>query len=315
MISKPTFTRASLVPPAIVLLALWGAGALAWFLAGSLTLLVFLGYTGAAAALGVALFLALPRADRMAGRKATMALIGTGLLVAAVLRAAYDNQVVQLEGAFFELLSGVFQAAALHYLVAKVLGPLLFGRVWCGWACWTGMVLDLLPYRRSPGRLRGRWGWLRYAHFAASLALAAVVVYAFGAERGAVPGGALAWFLAGNALYYALGIGLALALKDNRAFCKYACPITVPLKLGARVSLLKVVGDPERCNRSHECSRVCPMDIDVSEYVRRGERVLSSECILCQACIGACGEEVLELSFGVERPGRERLRLRGEPFD
>jgi polyferredoxin len=315
MIGRPTFTRASLTPPAIVLAVLWGVAAIAWLAAGSRSVALFMGYIGAAAAIGVALFLALPRADRMAGRKATMALIGAGLLVAAALRAAYDNQLVQIEGVFFELLSGVFQAAALHYLVAKIIGPLVFGRVWCGWACWTGMALDLLPYRRSPGRLRGRWGWVRYAHFGASLALAAAVWYGFGTAPGTVPGGALAWFLAGNALYYALGVGLALALKDNRAFCKYACPISVPLKLGTRVALLKVVGDPERCNRSHECSRICPMDIDVSEYVRRGERVLSSECILCQACVGACGEQVLKLSFGAERPGRERLRLRGEPFD
>ena len=28
-------------------------------------------------------------------------------------------------------------------------------------------------------------------------------------------------FIAGNVLYYILGIGLAFVLKDNRAFCKY----------------------------------------------------------------------------------------------
>jgi ferredoxin len=33
------------------------------------------------------------------------------------------------------------------------------------------MVLDLLPFQRSPGRLPGRWGWLRCAHFALSLGL------------------------------------------------------------------------------------------------------------------------------------------------
>jgi hypothetical protein len=36
------------------------------------------------------------------------------------------------------------QAAVVHYLIAKVFGPMLFGRIWCGWACWTVMVLDLL---------------------------------------------------------------------------------------------------------------------------------------------------------------------------
>ena len=37
-------------------------------------------------------------------------------------------------------------------------------------------------------------------------------------------------FLAGNAVYYISGIVLAFVLKDNRAFCKYLCPVTVFLK-------------------------------------------------------------------------------------
>ena len=34
-------------------------------------------------------------------------------------------------------------------------------------------------------------------------------------------------FLAGNALYYLVGIVFAFLFQDNRAFCKYLCPITV----------------------------------------------------------------------------------------
>ena len=37
-------------------------------------------------------------------------------------------------------------------------------------------------------------------------------------------------FLTGNAFYYIAGITLALIFKDNRAFCKYLCPVTVFLK-------------------------------------------------------------------------------------
>ena len=32
------------------------------------------------------------------------------------------------------LCSGVFEAATIHYAVAKIFGPLLFGRGWCGYA-------------------------------------------------------------------------------------------------------------------------------------------------------------------------------------
>ncbi len=38
------------------------------------------------------------------------------------------------------------------------------------------MVLDVLPYKRNKqGRAAGKWGYLRYAHFALSLSLVAVL--------------------------------------------------------------------------------------------------------------------------------------------
>lgn len=51
---------------------------------------------------------------------------------------------MQIEGFWYYLFLGVFEAATIHYVVAKIFGPLLFGRGWCGYACWTAMVLDLL---------------------------------------------------------------------------------------------------------------------------------------------------------------------------
>ena len=54
---------------------------------------------------------------------------------------------MQIEGFWYYLFTGVFEAATIHYAVAKIFGPLLFGRGWCGYTCWTAMVLDFLPYK------------------------------------------------------------------------------------------------------------------------------------------------------------------------
>jgi ferredoxin-type protein NapH len=269
-----------------------------------------IGYIGGSIAAAIMLYVALPRADRTMGRRLALLLVGIALFGTAALRDP-GARLFQIEGLFFDILDGVLYAAVAHYLIAKVVGPLIFGRIWCGWACWTAMVLDMLPFRRSPGRLPGRWGLLRYAHFAISLGLVALLWMALGYRIG--PGGApaIAWFLAGNALYYALGIGLALALRDNRAFCKYACPVAVPLKLGAPLALLKIQTDASRCNRHEECEAICPMDIDITGYIARGERIGSSECILCQACINVCPEQALSLSLGVEGRPPDLLRTRG----
>lgn len=308
------FDQSKRVEVSVVALALAGLAIVAWRFAGMAGLPFLLGYIVASVAIGLTLYFTLARYDQPLRRRMVLFLIGTSLFGAAAFRDS-THALFQIEGLFFDLMTGVFAAAVVHYLLAKVAGPLVFGRVWCGWACWTAMVLDLLPYKRSRGRLPGRWGWLRYGHFGLSLALVAVLWYGFGARPGAGSATALTWFLAGNLAYYLVGITLAFALKDNRAFCKYVCPVSVPLKLGARFALLKVGGEPRACCEHRVCEKICPMDIQIAEYIRHGERVLSTECILCQACIDVCPEQALSLSFGLDGRGKELLYVRSQPAD
>ncbi len=82
------------------------------------------------------------------------------------------------------------------------LGPLLFGRGWCGYACWTAMVLDFLPYKQQK-QPRKKLGWIRYITFVLSFVfvLALFLVHAGDMER------IMFWaFLIGNLLYYIVGI-------------------------------------------------------------------------------------------------------------
>jgi polyferredoxin len=306
------FDRSKRVELAVVALALAGQAIVAWRFGGGAGLPFFLGSIAASAAIGLLLYFTLSRYDQPLRRRRVLFLIGSSLFGAAALRDPI-HALFQIEGLFFDVLTGVFAAAVVHYLIAKLVGPLVFGRVWCGWACWTAMVLDQLPYKRSRGRLPGRWGWLRYAHCGLSLELVALLWYGWHYRPGAGGATALTWFLAGNLVYYLVGITLALALKDNRAFCKYVCPVSVPLKLGTRCALLKVKGDPRRCCEHRVCEKVCPMDIQIAEYIKRGERVLSTECILCQACIDVCPEQALALSFGFDAAEKELLHGRSQP--
>jgi polyferredoxin len=136
--------------------------------------------------------------------------------------------------------------------------------------------------------------------------------YGFGYGGGVIGHSALYWFVIGNLLYYLIGIGLAYALKDRRAFCKYLCPVSVLLKLTSGFSLIKVKGDPAKRNACNACIRTCPMDIRIPEYIINGERVLSTECSLCQTCISICPRDALKLSFGLEMGGRDLLREQGQ---
>ena len=89
-------------------------------------------------------------------RRVVQLLVGLYMLVYLGL---IRGENMQLEGFWYYLFTGVFEAATIHYVVAKIVGPLFFGRGWCGYACWTAMVLDFLPYP-VPAGPRRRLGFL-----------------------------------------------------------------------------------------------------------------------------------------------------------
>lgn len=297
----------NLVTPLVVMLVFVGLGVWGFLASGYLQPLIMFGYIGVSLGVGLGLYAMLPKKQKPIGRRLTLFLVGLFLLGFAIFMG-HEN--VQIEGALFGLLTGVIQMGVIHYMIAKIFGPLLFGRMWCGWACWTVMILDLLPFRRPSGRLPGRWGWLRYLHFGLSLGVVLLLVYVAGFRDGATGTIAVTWFILGNLLYYAVGIVLAYALKDNRAFCKYICPITVPLKITSRFSVIKIGQGAGVCNDCDACEKTCPMDVRVSDYVLNGQRVLSTECSLCQTCITVCAQDALKLSFGFDMGGKDLLRER-----
>ena len=296
-----------LLLPGIILLVFWTLAVVIWQSSGYLQPLFLFGYIGFSLGVGLGLYAMLPKKRKPLGRRLALMMVGSFLVIFALF-IGVEN--VQIEGVFFGLMTGVIQMAVIHYLIAKIFGPLIFGRMWCGWACWTVMVLDLLPFTRPSGRLPGRWGWLRYLHLGLSLAGVLLLVLVFDYRAGAAGNTALYWFVIGNLLYYAVGIGMAYALKDNRAFCKYLCPVSVPLKITSRFSLLKIGGSAEKCNDCRACVKMCPMDVRIPDYILKGERVLSTECSLCQTCITVCAHDALKLSFGFDLGGKDLLRER-----
>lgn len=234
--------------------------------------------------LSVGLFL-LSR-KRSCARRVVQLAVGFYMLVYLGL---LSRENMQIEGFWYYLFLGVFEAAVIHYLVAKLAGPLLFGRGWCGFACWTAMVLDFLPYPTRQAERR-HCEFLRYILFAASLAFVSALFLFKVKNLESI----MFWsFLIGNAAYYLAGILLAFLWKDNRAFCKYLCPVAVFLKPASYYARLRVTCDPEKCVSCGKCKRVCPMDVDMTDNAR--DRLRGTECILCLQCIQACPTGALKL--------------------
>ncbi|MBR3620565.1 MAG: 4Fe-4S binding protein [Clostridia bacterium] len=266
--------------PAVMLLIFEAVAVTLWLTKDNVFYLFNFSYIGISVSLGVLLFVF----KYKYARRVVQLLVGLYMLVYL---GFIRGENMQIEGFWYYLFTGVFEAATIHYAVAKIFGPLIFGRGWCGYACWTAMVLDFLPYK-TPAGPRKRLGWIRYAVFAASLIFVAAL---FLAKAGNIEKIMFWAFIIGNAVYYALGIAAAFIFKDNRAFCKYFCPVAVFLKPASYFSLFRVKCDKTKCVGCGKCKKVCPMNVDMTDNSRK--RKNGTECILCLECAKNCPKNAL----------------------
>lgn len=265
-------------------LGMWGifeaVAVILWLTKNNLFYLMNFSYIGTSISLGLFLF----QQNYKHARRVVQLLVGLYMLIYLGL---ISGENMQIEGFWYYLFTGVFEAATIHYAVAKIFGPLIFGRGWCGYACWTAMVLDFLPYKK-PQAPRKKLGYIRYITFTVSLFFVAALFLCHAGNMERI----MFWaFIIGNVLYYAVGMALAFALKDNRAFCKYICPITVFLKPMSYYSFVRVTCDKKKCISCGKCKRVCPMDVDVTDNSR--SRKNGTECILCMECVKECPRKAL----------------------
>ena len=121
-----------------------------WITKDNIFYLLNFSYIGTSITLGLILF----QFDYRHARRIVQLLVGMYMLVYLGL-ICQEN--MQIEGFWYYLFTGVFEAATIHYAIAKIFGPLLFGRGWCGYACWTAMVLDFLPYKNASDGEKEDW--------------------------------------------------------------------------------------------------------------------------------------------------------------
>lgn len=266
--------------PLIMLIVFETIAVVLWQTKDNLFYLFNFSYIGISISLGIVLFI---RKYKYA-RRIVQLLVGLYMMIYLGL---IRGENMQIEGFWYYLFIGVFEAATIHYVVAKIFGPLIFGRGWCGYACWTAMVLDFLPYK-VPLQPRKKLGWIRYITFCISFVFVGML---FLTSVGNIEKIMLSAFIIGNLLYYTVGIILAFTFKDNRAFCKYICPITVFLKPMSYFSLFRVKCNKDKCISCGKCKRICPMNVDMTNNSRKREN--GTECILCMECVKNCPKDAL----------------------
>lgn len=237
-------------------------------------------------------------------------LAGLGLFLGTY-SASFLVQTVHLADPFTALQVGVIPLAiaALPIVAAN----LLLGRVFCGWVCPLGLVLELVDHLRRSLRLKERPvpEWARWI-LAGTLLVGSIAA-----------GQPLFEWLSPQAnLYRFLLFGLAweavvipaVALADlllaRRVWCRTLCPAGTTYGLLARAGTLRVRLDMEACDRCGTCLNVCPQGRAtlLDAVSRRGEPMADPAlCLSCGECIDACPHRGLRFAWDSRPdPGRRK---------
>jgi len=234
------------------------------------------------------------------GRKISLSVISIVFLVFLGIMQRENMQIEETVIYFAYFISaGIFTRCLIHYAIAKVFGPLIWGRGYCGWACYTAALLEWLPIKENRP-IPKKYTYIRIPVLIISLLIPFLLIqsgYDYYAKHidssitsfvESKKFDQFIWFLIGYISYYMIGIILAFVFKKKRAFCKIFCPVSLIMKLPARVSLAKIRPSGNKCIKCGKCNEACPMDIDIRKYIENGKKVVSTECIFCRNCTNIC---------------------------
>lgn len=102
-------------------------------------------------------------------------------------------------------------------------------------------------------------------------------------------------------------IFLFVFLFGKRGFCHRGCWIAPMIAATTRLgkilhipSLYVAVMRQHKCNNCKQCTKKCPMSIDVHKHVLSKTK-LPNNCIQCGVCIDSCTQDIFSFSYGLEK--------------
>ena len=181
--------------------------------------------------------------------------------------------------------------------IVTIIATLLFGRVWCGWICPLGAILQLY----GPVGTRKMQSWFRMIKY--GLLIVLFIMALFGSlafmwldpitilVRGVsdpisvvlgiieMPGLKVATLLSTLMLVLVLGLNFV----EKRFWCRYLCPLGALLGLGSKFDWIRRRVNEMSCVKCGDCVKTCPMGAISPDTIKNDP----AECVMCLDCADA----------------------------
>lgn len=153
---------------------------------------------------------------------------------------------------------------------------LIFGTLFCGWACPVGFIQDIFNAPRLKEiKVDNKWKSVRYLSLLLGLmAIFLELRFNFLSRRG------IGVF--NEITIIAGGLLLATAIFIKRPFCRILCPLGLIYGKLNRVSPIKVSLDKNKCLACGECNKVCISELEPIQEVN------GDLCAKCFNCLRVC---------------------------
>lgn len=189
-------------------------------------------------------------------------------------------------GYFFPVLG----FAMLICMILPVIISFFNGRYWCYWVCPRGIFLEeylsKISFKKKVPKI--------FRHILFRILWIGIIISALTFQ-----------LIQNNGSIYALGkifitlltvttvIGVVLGvIYNNRIWCMF-CPIgTISSWIGKGKNSVKIEGN--KCVSCNLCYRICPMEINASNYKEIGY-LNDGDCIKCGKCAKSCPKKTLSL--------------------
>ena len=204
------------------------------------------------------------------------------------------------------------------FIILVIFTTFLFGRLYCGWLCPFGAVLEFLfeikkffesKYKKSLGKkieleivedntvvkfLRKYEHYYRYIKY-----ILAMVILLAPSMIILEPFQYMFLLYKTNFLQVVYLIAILLfCILFIRVWCRYFCPLGGFLSIIAKISLFKLKIN-KSCFKCEICKTICPTNAIIEKNERL--RIIKSECILCNKCRQSCGPKNIRLTSFLKR--------------